>query len=306
MDIGEGLVEVQIPGHRLDTKSWWPGLSSNAVNRPPIGPNDPKVRIHYVKAGEGPAVILIHGLGASLSVWRDNIEVLAQNNTVYALDLPGHGKSDKPLDIGYDAVSGAHFLYKFMDELSIPRATLIGNSGGGLVTAICALIYKQRVERLMLVDSAGLGRSMAWFLRFESVPLIGEFLQLPNVRTPKNLVKTIFYNPVPVDDPIVRELISVRKNPAAKKAVLKAVRSAINLWGLRRNVVVLDKLNHLAAPLMIVWGREDMVIPVSHAYSAAKVLPSAQVHVIPYCGHWPQLEKAPEFNSLIAEFIAQR
>ena len=250
-------------------------------------------------------MILVHGLGASPSVWRDNIEALAQNNTVYAVDLPGHGKSDKPPDIDYDAVAGAHFLYKFMDELSIPRATLIGNSAGGLVTAIGALIYKQRVGKLVLVDSAGLGRTMAWFLRLESVSLLRELLQLPIVRTPKRFVKSIFYSPILVDDPIVQELISIRNDPAAKKVVLKAVRSGISLWGLRRNMIVLDKLNHLDAPLMIVWGREDRIILVSHAYGAAKVLQSAHVHVISYCGHWPQLEKAPEFNSLIAEFLAQ-
>ena len=102
------------------------------------------------------------------------------------------------------------------------------------MTAIGALIYKQRVGKLVLVDSAGLGRTMTWFLRLESVSLLRELLQLPIVRTPKRFVKSIFYSPILVDDPIVQELISIGNDPAAKKAVLKAVRSGISLWGVGR------------------------------------------------------------------------
>ena len=151
------------------------------------------MKVRYVAAGAGPAVVLVHGLGATLSVWNENVPALAQDHAVYAMDLPGHGWSDKPDDIAYDPVSGARFLVRFMDALGIPRATLVGNSGGGLIAALCALDYPERVDRLVLVDPAGLGRSISGFLRASSVPVLGEVINTPLIVRRRNLVKSIFY-----------------------------------------------------------------------------------------------------------------
>ena len=255
--------------------------------------------------GEGPAVVLLHGLGASLAVWNENIIPLAEEHTVYAVDLPGHGKSDKPNEIGYDAFSGAHFLAQFMDTLGISTATLVGNSAGGLIAALFALSYPQRVGRLALVDSAGLGRQIAWFLRFSSLPLLGEVLHTPNVHSTKHLIKSLFYRPRPVDEALVRELMQVRNIPAAKRAALEAIRSGVNLWGLQKNTMVLSRLKHYPRPLIIIWGQEDRILPVAHAHRAAKVLSHGNVHVIPRCGHWPQLERPQEFNPLILGFLKE-
>ena len=116
---------------------------------------------------------------------------MAGGHTVYALDLPGHGRSDKPRELDYGAVAGAHFLGTFMGALGICSATLVGNSAGGLVTTICALTYPQRVEGLVLVDAAGLGRQVAWFLRFASLPLLGELLHFPNVRSTRSMIRGV-------------------------------------------------------------------------------------------------------------------
>ena len=254
---------------------------------------------------EGPPLVLVHGLGASMEVWGENIAPLAQHHTVYALDLPGHGKSDKPRGIGYDAVSGAHFLVRFMDAVGVPTVTLMGNSAGGLITAICAVIYSQRVERLVLVDAAGLGRQMVWFLRFASLPIIGELLYIPNVRNASNLIKGVFYRPRPMVDDLVAELVRTRNTPDVKAAALSALRSGVNLWGLRKSMMVLDPIKGLAKPLLIVWGREDRIIPASHAERAARVLPDDVVHIIPQCGHWPQMERPEEFNPLVLRFLRE-
>ena len=262
-----------------------------------------RVMVRYVVEGEGPAVLLVHGLGASLAVWEENITSLAEGHTVYALDLPGQGKSDKPAELQYDAVSGAHFLVDFMDALGIRSATLIGNSAGGLITAICALTYPGRVEALVLVDSAGLGRQMAWFLRFASLPFLGELLHISGVRNTRSLIKSVFYEHGLARREMVDELVKVRNTPEAKRASLKATRSGVNLWGLRRSMMVLPMLKAWAKPLLIIWGREDRILPVSHAYRAASVLPNSRVHVIPRCGHWPQMERPQEFNSLVLRFL---
>ena len=170
-------------------------------------------------------MLLLHGLGASLAVWGENIDPLAEEHAVYALDLPGHGKSDKPQEIDYDAVAGAHFLVRFMDALGLSSATLIGSSAGGLIATICALLYPERVDRLVLVDTAGLGRQMAWFIRLSSLPFIGELLHTPNVLTTRGLTQSLFYEPWPVAEHLVEELMQVRNIPEAKRASLTAIRA---------------------------------------------------------------------------------
>ena len=263
------------------------------------------VKVRYVMEGNGPAVLLVHGLGASLAVWGENIAPLAEEGrTVYALDLPGYGKSDKPRELDYDAVSGAHFLVRFMDTLGIKSATIIGNSAGGIVSAMCALIYPHRVERLVLVDAPGLARPMAWFLRFASLPLLGELLHIPDVHDPRNMIKSVFYEPKAVSDDLVDELMHVRNFRGSKMAALRSIRSGTSLWGLRKKMLVLHRLKGFAKPLLVIWGREDRIIPVSHACRAAEVLsPNCTVHIIPYCGHWPQLERPEEFNLLVLDFL---
>lgn len=265
-----------------------------------------KVRVRYVIEGEGPAVMLVHGLGASLAVWGENITPLADGgHAVYALDLPGQGRSDKPEELNYNAVSGAHFLVDFMDVVGIESATLIGNSAGGLIAALCALTYPDRVDRLVLVDSAGLGRHMAWFLRFASLPFLGELLHIPLVRSTRSLMRSVFYEPGSVSRDMVNDVMQVPNTPEAKRSILKATRSGVNLLGLRRSMMVLPTLKDWMKPLLIVWGREDRILPVSHAYQAAKVLPNSRVHVIPWCGHWPQMERPQEFNPLVLRFLEE-
>ena len=250
-------------------------------------------------------MVLVHGLGVSHAVWWENTVPLAKSNTVYALDLPGHGESGSHASLEYDAVSGAHFLIKFMDAVGIDRATLIGNSAGGLIAGVCALIYPERVSGLVMVDRAGLGRPLAWFLRLASLPLLGWLMMTPNVRNYRNMIKSVFYEPRPLNEELESELVQTRNAPAGKKAVLQAIRSSVNVLGLRRDNMVLDRLKSFERPLLVVWGREDRIIPVAHARRAAKLLPRSRVHVIPLCGHWPQLERSAEFNRVVAEFLKE-
>ena len=187
------------------------------------------VRVRYVVRGEGPALVLVHGLGASLSVWNENIEELSRAHRVFALDLPGHGESDKPGELYYDSISGAHFLTSFMDAVGIDNATLMGNSAGGHIAAACALRYPQRLDRLILVSSAGLGREMAWFLRASSLPLLGELLQLPIFRNVDNLKRAVFYEPPRLNDALLEDLTRAHSHPGAKRAVLRAIRSEMSI-----------------------------------------------------------------------------
>ena len=261
------------------------------------------VRVRYLSAGEGPAVILLHGLGASLAVWSENIGPLGAVGSVYAVDLPGHGKSDKPFGLLYDSMAGGHFLVSLMDALELSSAVLVGNSAGGLVASWCAVNHPERVRGLLLVDTAGLDRNMPWFLRLSTVPALGEFLHTPPMLSGRSMVKSIFHQARPEYVRFLDDLMDVRLKPEVKRAMLESIRSGITLRGLKRELVALDALSGLGKPVMFVWGGEDRILLASHAQRALEGRSVAPIHIIPDAGHWPMLEKPDEFNNLAASFI---
>ena len=114
------------------------------------------IRTHYVAAGEGEPLLLLHGLGASLMAWALNIEPLSQKFSVYAIDIPGHGDSEKP-DIDYQLPTAVDFVREFMNVLGIERASIAGSSMGGMIALRTAVEFPELVDRLVLVDAAGLG-----------------------------------------------------------------------------------------------------------------------------------------------------
>lgn len=261
------------------------------------------VNVHYIDAGEGPAVLLVHGLGTSLITWQRNVAPLvAAGFRVLALDLPGHGDSDKPRTLSYDPVSGANLLRQFLTLREVKQASLVGNSAGGLVAGQFSIAYPEQVDRLVLVAAGGLGRDVSWFLRLVSVPLLGELLYQPRLQNALDLSKRIFYQEPPFLDEVLPEMYRVRNLPGARYAAVQAVRSSINLWGLRKQQYILHRLSKFAKPVMAVWGQEDSIIPALHARSVARAIPHSLVRILPQCGHWPHMEKAEEFNDLLVRF----
>jgi len=262
------------------------------------------INVHYIKSGEGPVVLLLHGLGTSLITWSRNIKPLTDAGyTVVAPDLPGHGDSDKPKSLKYDPPAGARLIHRFLRALEIQRLSMVGSSAGGLVAALFTLDYPEKVERLVLVASGGLGRRISWILRMMSLPVLGEVLYQPWVHEKFDVSKWIFYRPPPFLSEILPEMARVRALPGSRRAVLRSIRSSINFRGLRKRHFILNRLQQCTVPMMTVWGEEDIILPVSHATAMQEALPHSVVRTIPECGHWPHMEKADEFNDLLARFL---
>ena len=262
------------------------------------------INVHYVQTGSGPAVLLVHGVGASLVTWRSNIAPLADAGfTVVALDLPGHGDSDKPKNIDYDPIAAVRFIAHFLDALEVNRASVVGNSGGGLIAASFALEYPERTDRLVLVAPGGLAQDLSLFLRLLSVPIVGEIIYNPWMHNTVGMSKQLFYSPGSFPQDVLKELDRVQSMPGATRAALRSIRSSIDYRGMMDRQLVVHRLDSLTAPLLTVWGENDQLIPVSHLQAVRNVVPHGLVRTFPECGHWPQMEKAGEFNPLVIKFL---
>ena len=250
-------------------------------------------------------MLLIHGLGASVATWRDNIAPLSEAFRVYAVDLPGHGDSDKP-DIDYAADSVVRYLRDFVETLELDGQTaIIGSSVGGALALTLALDYPERFSRLVVVGSASLGREVSWYLRLASIPGIGSVLEGSRAGGTRFMLSAVFYDRRFVTQELQDELSRSRELPGAKEAVVRVIRNTVSLRGVRKQYVLLDRLGHLNTPLLVVLGAQDRIVPVSHAYLASKAVPNAWLQVFDQCGHWPHMEKATAFNSLVLRFLTQ-
>ena len=263
------------------------------------------VRVHYVEAGQGSPVVLLHGLGASVVTWRENIGPLAEHHRVYAVDLPGHGDSEKPDDLSYSLSSMINFTKSLVEALGHERAAFAGSSIGGGLALMTAVNHPEVVSKLMLSSSAALGREVALFLRLASLPFLGE-LMTSGVRDPvRAWLRKSFYDKSLASGDLLDELRRTNSLTGAGEAGLKIARVYIGLWGVRRRYVLTRRLKRLDVPTLIFWGADDEIIPVKHAYRAAKELPKSDLHVFGNCGHWSHVERASEFNRLSLEFLSR-
>lgn len=265
------------------------------------------INVHYIDAGEGPPVLLLHGLGTSLVTWQRNIGPLVEGGyRVLALDLPGHGDSDKPRSLSYDPVNGARLVHQFLRARGVAQAAVVGNSAGGLIGGLFGIAHPEQVNRMVLVASGGLGRQVCWYLRIASLPGVGEFLYHSGIHKSIDVSNHIFFQKPAFLSEVLPEMHRVRNQPGSRHAAIRAVRSSINFFGLRKQLHILQRLSQLSIPLLTVWGAEDQIIPAAHAREVVKAVPSSIVRILPQCGHWPHMEKAEEFNDLLVRFFSGR
>lgn len=260
--------------------------------------------IRYWAAGAGPALILVHGLACSAEFWQYNIGPLAGDHRVYALDLLGFGRSDK--DVGeFSLRYAALFMADFMEALGIERATLVGNSLGGVICAQFAVQCALRLNKLILVDSAGFGRELNPFMRLWSVPAVGSAAFSLYQRAFPLVARWNFRDPTAVDREWIDGAAAMLRMPGVKETSLGIARLGVDLRGQREQLFrdLHRELGQISAPALIVWGSRDPAVPLAHAYAAQRLIPGSQVRVIDGCGHTPQVERPQEFNRLVLDFL---
>jgi pimeloyl-ACP methyl ester carboxylesterase len=276
------------------------------------------VNLHYLCGGSGPPLVLVHGLGSSAAVeFYYNLEPLAADHRVFAVDLPGFGRSDKPV-LEYTIELFVKAVNDLMASEGVERAAVIGVSMGGRVALGLALESPEKVERLVLVDALGVGtprrvlayrilltrglgeltlRGTARALRQMNPATIrrfwGWYLQRPN------RVNTLW------SDERIANHGTLLATPEYRAAYLSALRSISGMRQLRDGVAVEDRLPELRMPTLLIWGRHDHIFPASHAEAARNRIPNGRVEIFDDSGHTPQMEEPDRFNRLVLDFLRE-
>lgn len=254
-------------------------------------------KIRYLEAGDAtkPKVILLHGLGANADSWQptplvSTIVALSAKYHVIAPDQIGFGKSDKPF-LKYRVGTYTDFLDKMMSELKIEKASLVGNSLGGWVAGLMAVKYPNRVEKLILVDAAGLEPATIDF---------NKVYQLNNSTREEiraNL-KLIFANPAFHNEMFVDQFMTARVMTNDGNTINAIIES------IKRKEDFLDgELGKIKKPTLIIWGKQDGLLPVSGGEKFKKEIAGSELVIFDNCGHVPQFEKFPDFTKKVLEFL---
>ena len=260
----------------------------------------------YLVAGAGPPLLLLHGDGESAHDWRRVIPGLARTHRVFAPDLPGFGGSARPPGDSSPAAF-ARFAAAFLDALGIERATVVGNSLGGLVALRLALAEPGRVSALVLADSAGLGRAVNPLISSLTWPVYGE-AAIAWARTPlgarqraRGRGALLFGRPERIPDDWVAEQVRLARLPGFLEATLAALRATTGPTGQRD--IVLDRLPSLTMPALVVWGVRDRVFPLQQAREAVARLPQGRLTLLPDCGHLSPVECPDAFLAAVSQFL---
>lgn len=260
------------------------------------------VKVHYNEAGEGDALILIHGGGPGATGWSNyqrNVEQLSKHFRCFLIDLPGYGKTDKVRpDTGLFAFF-AKTIRDMLDELKIDKAHFIGNSLGGGTTLKFALDYPDRAGNLVLM---GPGGSVPMFTPWPSEGIKHLFSYYegdgPSMQKLKNFIDVMVVDKTHLTDELYEQRYQASIDPEVVANPPLRIRKGMPLEELWK-----ENLSGLPHNVLLIWGREDRVIPLDMANLLLKTIPNAALHVFPNCGHWAQWEKSEEFNPIVTNFI---
>jgi pimeloyl-ACP methyl ester carboxylesterase len=264
-------------------------------------------RVCFRMAGEGPVLVLVHGITGSSAHWVPVMPLLAERFTVIAPDLLGHGESAKPRG-DYSLGAYATGIRDLLIALDYPTATVVGHSLGGGVAMQFAYQFPERSDRLVLVSSGGLGDEVHLLLRAAALPgseLVLPFLASRRVRglvsAMAGLLDRLHLHPGHDLAEIVAGIGSLAESDA-RQAFLHTLRAVIDPTGQR--VSATDRL-HLAEamPSLILWGERDPIIPVAHARSAHAAMPGSRLELLDGAGHFPQLDDPIRISRLLTDFM---
>ncbi len=253
------------------------------------------IRLHYAEAGEGPALVLLHGLSATHANWEFTMPAFADRWRVVAPDLPGHGRSAKP-DAPYTIDFYAGVVRSLGRELGIREAVVVGNSLGGQIALELAISYPRWTRALVLAAPAGgFGapvQALRWAVAAAARPA------LLRVALPWALERCVFDPSLPACDTrrrILAERLADEDYPSFARAVARSLSGSIAAGR--------QPLQRIGQPTLLVWGRDDRLVGLAGSRRLVRAVPHARLAVLERCGHLPMLERPAEFNRILADFL---
>lgn len=264
-------------------------------------------RVVYRQAGSGPVVVLLHGITSDSTTWSRVMPYLARRFTVIAPDLIGHGDSDKPRG-DYSLGAHASVLRDLLLSLGHSRATFVGHSLGGGIVMQLSYQFPEMCERLVLVDSGGLGRDVSLLLRAATLPgseyvlpLLAATRLLDAGRLTAGLLSRVGLR-VGTDIEEMARGHATLADPGARAAFIHTLRAVVDPRGQR--VEATDRL-YLAShiPFLLIWGERDTIIPVSHGRATHEAMPASRLEIFRSSGHFPQLDEPERFLDVLGDFI---
>lgn len=270
---------------------------------------DPIGDIHYHEAGDGPALILIHGSGPGVTGWANfehNLPVFAPHFRTFIVDLPGYGGSapvaGNPMQVPPDAI------IRFMDGLKLDKAHLLGNSLGGIAGSMVAAQQPARVDRFVTIGGVGYGLFNAF--PNEGINRLVEFIENPTRERLVQWLHAMVYDKSIVTEELIERRMKQALDPVtyetSKKLYSRAAMDGIT--AMTEGPHAAATFAHLAAiqaPTLIAWGRDDRVSSMDRAFVAMRMIPNAELHVFPKCGHWAMIERKHEFESVVLGFLTR-
>lgn len=264
----------------------------NAIQDKSVNVFNAKIRYLEAGANNPQTVVLLHGLGGAAENWQLNVAALATKYRVIVPDQVGFGKSDKPL-LPFRVGTYVDFLDKFLSELKIERATLIGNSMGGWIAALYAVNYPARVDKIVLVDAAG-------YAPPKTINLNDLQLLVPTTRAAvRAVLPRVFYNAALFANDAAVDAAIANRIAVGDAATIQSLIESIK----RGEDFIDGKAANIKQPTLIVWGKQDGIVTLDNGERYKREIPNSQLIVFDQCGHLPMVEKARDFNEAVLKFL---
>jgi 4,5:9,10-diseco-3-hydroxy-5,9,17-trioxoandrosta-1(10),2-diene-4-oate hydrolase len=249
------------------------------------------IKTTYLLSGSGKPVILLHGAGAGAVTWYPSIHTIAKTFQVIAPDIVGYGESDKP-DAPYDRPYFSNWLNGFMKELKITKAHIVGLSQGGAIALQFAIDHSEMVDKLVLVNSAGLGAKVS-FWPFLGILWMNNF---PSAPANHFNLRYILHQPIKRDPNHSSYSIAVLKSKGGKNVFKQGRGTAVSK-------IPEELLKQIKNQTLIILGKDDQLFPVEYGEAAAKIIPNAKLHIIPDAGHLALMDQPEIFNKILCDFL---
>ena len=261
-------------------------------------------RVNYVEMGQGPPLVFVHGLAGCWQNWLENIPHFARTRRVIAVDLPGFGESELPQD-DISIPGYGRFVDAFLGEIGVERAPLVGNSMGGFICAEVAVSHPSRVEKLVLVSAAGLmtvprsklalAKRVAPMFHYGAARAIGRREHWVRRR---GMRRTFLYGVATHPDLLQPELCFEIASGGGKPGFLDAFAAVLD-YDFR------DRLSDVSHPTLIIWGRQDKIVPVGGAHEYERLISDSRKVIYEDTGHVPMIERPHLFNHQLEEFLSE-